>query len=91
MANYFIGEVCGYVSAIMEGRYYCPFSSFEEAAKAYRLHRERESNRRYTTLDEQWQKKYRTALMKKGYIAKKLRPRRGMHCLSDELIIKRHE
>lgn len=88
MSNYYVGEVCEYVSNIMSCRYHCPFASFEEAFKAYRLHQRREASRRYETLDEKWQKKYRTALRQKGYIAKKLRPRRGEKCLSNTIITK---
>lgn len=66
----------------------CPFATFDDAIAAYRLHMKREENRKALTLDEQWHVKYVKALWRKGYVVKKLRPRRGDRCLSHVLITK---
>jgi len=52
----------------------CPFKSFEEAIKAYRLHQDRVMNRYFLTDVEEWSMEYRELLRERGY--KKLRSRK---------------
>ena len=95
--NAFVGAVSDYIQSIMyydwDGEFYrksrpCPFASFKEAIEAYELHMKRQENRKALTLDEQWHVKYVKALWRKGYVVKKLRPRRGERCVSHILVAK---
>lgn len=55
----------------------CPFSSWEEAEKAYLLYCQRQESRNYRTLDEQWQDRLYAFCLERGIRRpKKLRPRR---------------
>jgi len=56
----------------------CPFASFEEATKAYLLHKERINNRFYNTVCDEWRRNYEELRWSKGYPRKRLRTRRDV-------------